>query len=303
MKTQQLLLFLTFLISIQAAEYIKFEIEGEFAILIINRPKALNALNSEVLDELDKVLDSIDTYKIRALILTGAGEKSFVAGADIAEMSTLTKEQGKAFSKKGNDVFRKLETLEIPVIAAINGFALGGGCEIAMSCDIRICSENAIFGQPEVGLGITPGFGGTQRLARLVGPGMAKQMIFTGQNIKAEEALRIGLVNAVYPQNELLNEARKLALSIAKNGQNAVRNSKKAINDGLQLDIEKAIKIEEKLFGDCFQSDEQVDRMKKFLEKGKNKKQDKSKNLRESEEKKPEPENKEETKEKETTKN
>ena len=201
MKTQQLLLFLTFLISIQAAEYIKFEIEGEFAILTINRPKALNALNSEVLDELDKVLDSIDTYKIRALILTGAGEKSFVAGADIAEMSTLTKEQGKAFSKKGNDVFRKLETLEIPVIAAINGFALGGGCEIAMSCDIRICSENAIFGQPEVGLGITPGFGGTQRLARLVGPGMAKQMIFTGQNIKAEEALRIGLVNAVYPQN------------------------------------------------------------------------------------------------------
>ena len=303
MKTQQLLLFLTFLISIQAAEYIKFEIEGEFAILTINRPKALNALNSEVLDELDKVLDSIDTYKIRALILTGAGEKSFVAGADIAEMSTLTKEQGKAFSKKGNDVFRKLETLEIPVIAAINGFALGGGCEIAMSCDIRICSENAIFGQPEVGLGITPGFGGTQRLARLVGPGMAKQMIFTGQNIKAEEALRIGLVNAVYPQNELLNEARKLALSIAKNGQNAVRNSKKAINDGLQLDIEKAIKIEEKLFGDCFQSDEQVDRMKKFLEKGKNKKQDKSKNLRESEEKKPEPENKEEIKEKETTKN
>jgi enoyl-CoA hydratase len=303
MKTQQLLLFLTFLISIQAAEYIKFEIEGEFAILTINRPKALNALNSEVLDELDKVLDSIDTYKIRALILTGAGEKSFVAGADIAEMSTLTKEQGKAFSKKGNDVFRKLETLEIPVIAAINGFALGGGCEIAMSCDIRICSENAIFGQPEVGLGITPGFGGTQRLARLVGPGMAKQMIFTGQNIKAEEALRIGLVNAVYPQNELLNEARKLALTIAKNGQNAVRNSKKAINDGLQLDIDKAIKIEEKLFGDCFQSDEQVDRMKKFLEKGKNKKQDKSKNLRENEEKKPEPENKEETKEKENTKN
>jgi enoyl-CoA hydratase len=301
MKTQLLFLFLTFLISIQAAEYIKYEIEGEFAILTINRPKALNALNSEVLDELDKVLDSIDTYKIRALILTGAGEKSFVAGADIAEMSTLTKEQGKAFSKKGNDVFRKLETLEIPVIAAINGFALGGGCEIAMSCDIRICSENAIFGQPEVGLGITPGFGGTQRLARLVGPGMAKQMIFTGQNIKAEEALRIGLVNAVYPQNELLNEARKLALTIAKNGQNAVRNSKKAINDGLQLDIDKAIKIEEKLFGDCFQSDEQVDRMKKFLEKGKNKKQDKSKNLRENEEKKePEPEKKEETKENET---
>ena len=200
-------------------------------------------------------------------------------------MSTLTKEQGQAFSKKGNDVFRKIETFEIPVIAAINGFALGGGCEISMSCDIRICSDNAIFGQPEVGLGITPGFGGTQRLARLVGPGMAKQMIFTGQNIKAEEALRIGLVNAVYPQNELLNEARKLALAIAKNGAHAVKNSKKAINDGLQLDIDKALKIEEKLFGDCFQSSEQVDRMKKFLEKSKSKK-DKSKNLRESEEKK-----------------
>jgi enoyl-CoA hydratase len=285
MKTQILFLFLAFL-TIQA-EFIKYQEEGEIAILTINRPKALNALNSQVLDELDRVLDDIDTDKIRALILTGAGEKSFVAGADIAEMSTLTKEQGQAFSKKGNDVFRKIETFEIPVIAAINGFALGGGCEISMSCDIRICSDNAIFGQPEVGLGITPGFGGTQRLARLVGPGMAKQMIFTGQNIKAEEALRIGLVNAVYPQNELLNEARKLALAIAKNGAHAVKNSKKAINDGLQLDIDKALKIEEKLFGDCFQSSEQVDRMKKFLEKSKSKK-DKSKNLRESEEKKEE---------------
>ena len=285
MKTQILFLFLAFL-TIQA-EFIKYQEEGEIAILTINRPKALNALNSQVLDELDRVLDDIDTDKIRALILTGAGEKSFVAGADIAEMSTLTKEQGQAFSKKGNDVFRKIETFEIPVIAAINGFALGGGCEISMSCDIRICSDNAIFGQPEVGLGITPGFGGTQRLARLVGPGMAKQMIFTGQNIKAEEALRIGLVNAVYPQNELLNEARKLALAIAKNGAHAVKNSKKAINDGLQLDIDKALKIEEKLFGDCFQSSEQVNRMKKFLEKSKSKK-DKSKNLRESEEKKEE---------------
>ena len=285
MKTQLLFLFLTFLTI--HSEFIKYEEEGEIAILTINRPKALNALNNQVLDELDRVLDDIDTDKIRALILTGAGEKSFVAGADIAEMSTLTKEEGEAFSKKGNDVFRKIETFEIPVIAAINGFALGGGCEISMSCDIRICSENAIFGQPEVGLGITPGFGGTQRLARLVGPGMAKQMIFTGQNIKADEAYRIGLVNAVYPQNELLNEARKLALTIAKNGAHAVKNSKKAINDGLQLDIDKAIKIEEKLFGDCFQSSEQVDRMKKFLEKSKSKK-DKSKNLREGEEKKEE---------------
>ena len=249
--------------------FIKYEEEGSIAVLTINRPKALNALNSKVLDELDKTLDGIDTSKILALIITGAGEKSFVAGADIGEMSTLSKKQGEQFSKKGNDVFRKIETLPIPVIAAINGFALGGGCEISMSCDIRICSDNAVFGQPEVGLGITPGFGGTQRLARLVGMGMAKQMIFTGRNIKADEALRIGLVNAIYPQSDLLNEAKKLALTIAKNGPNAVKNSKKAINDGMQVDIDKAIEIEEKLFGGCFERSEQVDGMRNCLDKGK----------------------------------
>ena len=161
------------------SEFIEYkEIEDQISIITINRPKALNALNSKVLEELDLTLESIDTNKIRAVIITVSGEKSFVAGADIAEMSTLTKKGAEAFSKKGNDVFRKIETFEVPVIAAVNGFALGGGCEIAMSCDIRICSENAIFGQPEVGLGITPGFGGTQRIARLVGIGMAKQ-IFT----------------------------------------------------------------------------------------------------------------------------
>ena len=149
-------------------EFITYEAEGQIGIITINRPKALNALNSTVLDELNETLDSVDLKTVRALILTGAGEKSFVAGADIAEMSTLTKAEGEAFGKKGNDVFRKLETFPIPVIAAINGFALGGGCELSMSCDIRICSDNAVFGQPEVGLGITPGFGGTQRLARIV---------------------------------------------------------------------------------------------------------------------------------------
>ena len=262
--------------------FIKYEEEGTTAILTINRPKALNALNSQVLDELDKTLESIDVNKIRALIITGAGEKSFVAGADIAEMSTLTKKQGMEFSKKGNDVFRKIETFPIPVIAAVNGFALGGGCEISMSCDIRICSDNAIFGQPEVGLGITPGFGGTQRLARIVGIGMAKQMIFTAQNIKADEALRIGLVNAIYPQNELLNEAKKLAEAIGKNGPNAIKNSKKAINKGTQVDMDKAIEIEEKLFGDCFETSEQKNGMENFLNKSKSKK---PKNLKETEKK------------------
>ena len=153
----------------------------------------------QVLEELDATFEAVDLDTTRCLILTGAGEKSFVAGADIGEMSTLTKAEGEAFGKKGNDVFRAIETFPIPVIAAVNGFALGGGCEISMSCDIRICSENAIFGQPEAGLGITPGFGGTQRLARLVGAGMAKQLIYTARNIKADEAYRIGLVNAVYP--------------------------------------------------------------------------------------------------------
>lgn len=181
-------------------EFVLYEQKGQYAIITINREKALNALNSAVLDELDKTLDSVDLDQVRCLILTGAGQKSFVAGADIAEMSTLTKAEGEAFGKKGNDVFRKLETFPIPVIAAVNGFALGGGCEISMSCDIRICSENAVFGQPEVGLGITPGFGGTQRLARLVGAGMAKQLIYTARNIKAPEAFRIGLVMLYIPR-------------------------------------------------------------------------------------------------------
>ena len=253
-------------------EFIKFEKEDYIGIITINRPQALNALNSQVLDELNEVLDSVDSNETRALILTGEGDKSFVAGADIGEMSTLTKAEGEAFGKKGNDVFRKLETLEIPVIAAINGFALGGGCEISMSCDIRICSENAIFGQPEVGLGITPGFGGTQRLARLVGPGMAKQMIYTGRNIKADEAYRIGLVNAVYSQEELMAAAKKMASGIAMQAPIAVRACKKAINDGLDVDMDQAIVIEEKLFGSCFETEDQKAGMGNFLEKDKEKK-------------------------------
>ena len=237
--------------------------------ITISREKALNALNSQVLEELNEALDAVNLDEVRCLILTGAGQKSFVAGADIGEMSTLTKAEGEAFGKKGNDVFRKIETFPIPVIAAVNGFALGGGCEISMSCDIRICSDNAVFGQPEVGLGITPGFGGTQRLARLVGPGMAKQMIYTARNIKADEAYRIGLVNAVYPQEELMAAAEKMAAGIAKNAPIAVRNCKKAINEGLDADMDEAIVIEEKLFGDCFESYDQKEGMAAFLEKRK----------------------------------
>ena len=252
-------------------EFVLYEVKGQVGIITINREKALNALNSTVLDELDKTLDSVDLDTVRCLILTGAGEKSFVAGADIGEMSTLTKAEGEAFGKKGNDVFRKLETFPIPVIAAVNGFALGGGCEISMSCDIRICSDNAVFGQPEVGLGITPGFGGTQRLARIVGPGMAKQMIYTARHIKGDEGLRIGLVNAVYPQAELMAAAEKMASGIAKNAPIAVRNCKKAINEGLEVGMDEAIVIEEKLFGDCFETEDQKYGMAFFLDKNKEK--------------------------------
>ena len=266
-------------------DYILYEVDGAVATITINREKALNALNSQVLDELNETLNNVDLKTVRCLILTGAGEKSFVAGADIGEMSSLTKAEGEAFGKKGNDVFRKLETFPIPVIAAVNGFALGGGCEISMSCDIRICSDNAVFGQPEVGLGITPGFGGTQRLARLVSPGMAKQLIYTARNIKAAEAYRIGLVNQVVSaevneagevtvsaKEALMAAANKMAAGIAMQAPIAVRNCKKAINDGLQVDMDQAIVIEEKLFGDCFETEDQKAGMGNFLEKDKEKK-------------------------------
>lgn len=251
--------------------FVNYETENQIGIITINKPESLNALSSQVLDDLNAALDSIDQNTIRCLIITGAGEKSFVAGADISEMANYNVEQATAYGKKGNDLFRKIETFPLPVIAAVNGFALGGGCELAMSCDIRVCSDNAVFGQPETGLGITPGFGGTQRLARLVPLGYAKQLIYSARNIKADEAYRIGLVNAIYPLAELMDNAKKLANTISMNAPIAVRNSKKAINDGLQVDIDSAIKIEEEIFGSCFASEDQKEGMKAFLEKRKEK--------------------------------
>jgi enoyl-CoA hydratase len=257
------------------------DVADEIAVLQISRPKALNALNSETLDELDQVLTEIEARDdIKVLILTGGAcfnkklnaddpYRSFVAGADISEMANLNQVEGEAFGKRGADVFRKIETLPIPVIAAVNGFALGGGCELAMACDIRICSANARFGQPEVGLGIVPGFSGTYRLAKLVGMGMAKQLIFTGKPIKADEALRIGLVNAVYEQTELMNEAVKLAESIIVNAPLAVAYAKECINEEYDLCADKAIEYETKLFGKCFASQDQKDGMRAFLNKEK----------------------------------
>ena len=245
--------------------FVTTEIQGAVAIVTIDRPKALNALNPEVLADLKAAFEAIDQNTVRCVVLTGAGDKSFVAGADIGSMSTMTK----AFGKLGNDVFLEIESFPLPVIAAVNGFALGGGNELAMSCDIRICSDNAVFGQPEVGLGITPGFGGTQRLARLVGMGMAKQLVYSALNIKADEALRIGLVNAVYPQAELMENVMKLANKIAKNAPIAVRHCKKAINEGISKPINEAVAVEEKLFGDCFETHDQVEGMQCFLSREK----------------------------------
>ena len=249
--------------------FVKTEVQGAVEIITIDRPKALNALNPEVLADLKAAFEAVDQETVRCIVLTGEGDKSFVAGADIGSMSTMTKAEGEAFGKLGNDVFLMIEHFPIPVIAAVNGFALGGGNELAMSCDIRICSDNAVFGQPEVGLGITPGFGGTQRLARLVGMGMAKQLIYTAKNIKVDEALRIGLVNAVYPLEELMPAAEKMAETIAKNAPIAVRACKKAINDGMQVDIDRAVAIEEGLFGSCFETADQKEGMGAFLEKRK----------------------------------
>ena len=249
--------------------FVNCELQGAVAVLTIDRPKALNALNPEVLADLKAAFEGIDQNTARCVVLTGAGDKSFVAGADIGSMSTMTKAEGTDFGKLGNDIFLMIENFPLPVIAAVNGFALGGGCELSMSCDIRICSDNAMFGQPEVGLGITPGFGGTQRLARIVGLGMAKQLLYTARNIDAAEALRIGLVNTVVPQADLMDAAMKMANTIAKNAPIAVRACKKAVNEGMQVSIDKAVEIEEKLFGDCFETHDQVEGMACFLSREK----------------------------------
>lgn len=248
--------------------FLKIEQNGPITIVTISAPKSLNALNSNILNELNQALDELDK-NTRALIITGDGEKSFVAGADISEMAGLNEAEGFAFGKRGADVFRKIETLTIPVIAAVNGFALGGGCELAMACDIRICSDNARFGQPEVGLGIIPGFSGTYRLVKLVGMGMAKQLIYTGKNIKADEALRIGLVNAVYPQAELMPAALQMAESICANAPVAVAYAKKCINEEYDLPADEAVAFENKLFGKCFATEDQKAGMQAFLTKGK----------------------------------
>ena len=250
-------------------EFICYEQKGFVGVITINRPKALNALNSQVLEELDQTIDAVDLEATRCLIVTGAGDKSFVAGADIAEMVNFTAPEARAFGIRASVPFFKLMNMRQVTIAAVNGFALGGGSEIAMACDIRIASDNAIFGQPECGLGIIPGFGGTQRLARLVGMGRAKEMIFTCDNIDANEAYRIGLVNKVVAKEELMETAKAMAAKIISKGSYAVSVAKAAINNGYDMDIKNAVEMEANLFGVVNDTHDKKEGMGAFLEKRK----------------------------------
>jgi len=246
------------------------EKEDYLAILTINRPKALNALNGDTLYELEAAIKDIKADdNIKVVILTGSGEKSFVAGADITFMLPLSPAEGRFFADFGEKVFRSMELLEKPIIAAVNGFALGGGCELAMACDIRLASEKAIFGQPEVGLGIIPGFGGTQRLPRLIGEGRAKELIYTADNVSAAEAFRLGLVNHVCPPDQLMDEARKMAKKIASKAPLAVGYAKFAIGKGMQGDIDTAMSIESDMFGMSCATADKFEGMTAFVEKRK----------------------------------
>ncbi len=251
--------------------FVELEKQGHVGILTVNRPEALNALNSQVLADLGAAVDAVEAdQEIYVVILTGAG-RSFVAGADIGEMKGFSSIEGKKFGVHGGEVFLKLENMSKPVIAAVNGFALGGGCELAMSCDIRLASEKAKFGQPEVGLGITPGFGGTQRLPRIVGIGRAMELILTAKTISAAEAKEIGLVNEVYAPEELMDKALELANAICANAQIAVQESKRCIRKGMQTDIYTGSAFEAEAFGVCCGTEDKDEGMGAFLEKRKEK--------------------------------
>jgi enoyl-CoA hydratase len=249
-------------------EHILLDRDGEIAIVTINRPKVLNALRTDVLVELDACFKELECdSSVKVVIITGAGDKAFVAGADIGEMAVLDPKKAKAFSEFGNSVFLGIDKFPKPVIAALNGYALGGGCEMLMSCDIVIASEKARIGQPEVKIGIPPGFGGTQRMVRLLGKMKAKELIMTGDMITAEEALRIGLVNKVVPADKLMEEARGMARTIASRAQVAVMMAKQLINEGVNVDLETGLALVSKGFAVCFATNDQKEGMKAFLEK------------------------------------
>lgn len=249
--------------------FVNLEKKGDVGIATIDRQEALNALNAEVLSELEEIISKVESDKgIKALVITGAG-RSFVAGADIGIQQPMDVATAREWGRNGSRIFRRIEKLEIPVIAAVNGFALGGGCELALSCDLIVASQKAKFGQPEVGLGITPGFSGTQRLPRRVGVSVAKELIYSGAMIDAEEALRIGLANHVYAPEELLDKAVELAASFAKNAVIAVKYAKACIDRGIDTDIDNGIAIENELFAMCYATEDQKEGMQAFLDKRK----------------------------------
>lgn len=253
-------------------EQVILERRGSVGILTINRPQALNALNSALVAELSGILEEIsrsDPAELRCLVVTGAGEKSFVAGADIGEMAEMSPDEAVQFSERGSRMMLALETLQIPVIAAVNGYALGGGFELALACDIRLLSDKAVFALPEASLGIPPGYGGLQRLARIAGPGAAKRIALTCTRIKAEEALSLGLAEGIFPAEELLDAAVAMAESIAANAPAAVRAVKRIINDSAGLTVQEAFLLEGKAFGECFSTGDQREAMQAFLEKRK----------------------------------
>ena len=250
-------------------QFLKVACDGEGVVtLTISSPATLNALNSTILGELERFVDSLDPDTTRVLVVTGEG-KAFVAGADISEMAHLSEEEGLIFGRTGARVFKKIEDLPFPVIAAVNGFALGGGCELAMACDIRIASAKARFGQPEVGLGIIPGFSGTYRLPKLVGQGVAKELIYTGKMIDADEALRIGLVNSVVAPDELMTAVQATVAAILKNAPIAVGFAKACINENFDLDVDESLALENRYFAKCFATADQKEGMDAFLNKRK----------------------------------
>ena len=258
---------MNFIETAKTTEYVKGELDGKVAILTMNRPKALNALNDQTLDELDRLFTAIQKDKdVWGVIITGEG-RAFVAGADISQMAGYGVEEGRLYSDRAQTLFNKIEILEKPVIAAVNGFALGGGCELSMSCDIRIASEKAVFGQPEANLGLMPCFGGTQRLTRLVGAGIAKELIYTCRQVKAQEAKEIGLANKVVPAEELMNEAKSMMATILSKSPIAIGYCKAAINRGADTDLRNGLEIEKECWAIVFGTKDKEEGIRAFLEK------------------------------------
>ncbi|HXV50700.1 MAG TPA: enoyl-CoA hydratase-related protein [Nitrosopumilaceae archaeon] len=248
-------------------QYLRVEKDDQIALITINRPEKLNAMNLQVMDEFISVLDDLEKDQSKVIIITGAGQKAFSAGADIEYMSKIGSTEAEKYALRGHEVLNKIEKIEKPVIAAINGYALGGGCELGLACDIRFASTNAQLGQPEVTIGICPGWGGTQRLLRIIGPSKAKDLIFTGRKIGAQEALDMGLINKIIPIENLLAESKAYAKIISKNSSFAVGVSKMLVNKGMDANLDTGLKLEIYSWSLCFSSKDREERMRTFLEK------------------------------------